>query len=269
MSMIEKTTAPMNPTGTAASDTGTGQTLSTNPPPMTPSGGGNVLAPSVKLQPRIVKQVSQNVPKPQAADIITEGVEAGTFKYTGQALVDRNGNLVRNQYSEDEAYSELASMTPAARRAFLTRLQSVGIYGNLKPSASGFDSRDLSATREAILYANSRGVTLDVAATMMASEFPRVSTAKRIRYTPKQDLRAVFKKTAQDMLGRTLPDSEVDKFVKAFQGMEKTEQLGGAAAPSAGVVAEQQIQRRQGVEADAVGALKLAQIMDQKIKALG
>jgi hypothetical protein len=269
MSMIEKTTEPMNPAATAASDTGTGQTLSTNPPPMTPSGGGNVLAPSVKLQPRIVKRVSQNIPKPQAADIITEGAEAGTFKYTGQALVDRNGSLARGQYSEDEAYSELATMTPAARKAFLNRLQSIGIYGSSKPSATGFDTRDLSAMRDAIRYANSKGVTLDVAATLMASEFPRVSTTKSIRYSPKQDLRAVFKKTAQELLGRNLPDAEVERFVKAYQGMEKTEQLGGAAAPSAGVAAEQQVMRRQGVEADAVGALKLTQIMDQMIKALG
>lgn len=263
MSMMERTTAPM------AQDTGDSAALSTEPPALTPSGGGNVLAPGVKLQPRTVKQVAQGVQAPGAADIITEGADAGTFKYTGQGLVDRNGTLARGQYSEDEAYSELATMTPAARKAFLNRLQSVGIYGSSKPSATGFDTRDLSAMRDAIRYANSKGVTLDVAATLMASEFPRVSTTKSIRYSPKQDLRAVFKKTAQELLGRNLPDAEVDRFVKAYQGMEKTEQLGGAAAPSAGVAAEQQVMRRQGVEADAVGALRLAEIMDQKIKALG
>jgi hypothetical protein len=76
--------------------------------------------------------------------------------------------------------------------------------------------------REAMLYANHKGVTLDVALTMMSAELGTSGGmgGQRIRTTPKQDLQAVFRQVSGNVLGRRLSDAEVEKFVKAYNRQE-------------------------------------------------
>jgi hypothetical protein len=244
--------------------------LSSLPPVGNIGGGGYTLLPDVQLPKRTVKGVSQTLGQPNQKDILPSTTGGNEFIYVGQNLVNSKGILVRGQYTEDEAYSELAKLPLAERRALQNLLYSVGAYGNSKPSRSGFNSSDFSAMREAMLYANSKGVTLDVATAMMASEIGGVAGGgQRIRTTPKQDLQAVFRQASGQILGRRLSDAEVEKFVKAYNRMEVTDAMGGAAAPSVQTAATQAVEAAAPDEAAAMGALQLTNIIDSAIKELG
>lgn len=236
--------------------------LSTAPPAVMPSGTGG-MSPSVKLQPRKVTNVSPEF-KAAPTDFDAQG------QYIGQGLVDKNGNIVRGQYGS-EAYSELAKFKSVdERKNFLNRLYQVGLYQGSKPTPSGFGAKDISVMQDALDWANWRGYTIDVAATMMAQELGTVASGgNRVRTTPKEDLRAVFKQAAGSVLGRQLSDAEVEKFVRSYNQKEMNEAAGGAFAPSATVAAQEAVMAAAPDEAKAMGALSLADIFDKTIKGLG
>lgn len=241
--------------------------LSTTAPPLSGvSSGGYSLMPSVKLPKRKFAGVDPKIDiKSIAADV--EGDE-----YKGQKLINSQGIIARDQYNEDEAYSELAKLSVAERRKVQNDLYALGAYGNSKPSRSGFNSADFSAMREAMLVANAEGVTLDVALTLMATKYGGAGTGgagTRIRTTPKQDLSAVFRRVSGELLGRRLSDAEINKFVKAYNRMETVEAMGGAAAPSVEGAAIAQIEATNPEEASAMGLLRLTNIIDDSIKGLG
>jgi hypothetical protein len=191
-------------------------------------------------------------------------------RYIGQGLVDKNGNIIRGQYG-NEAYAELAKFKNVTeRKNFLNRLYQVGLYQGSKPTPSGFAAKDQQVMQDALDWANWRGYTIDVAATMMATELGTVAPAgNRIRTTAKEDLRSVFKQTASSVLGRTLSDSEVEKFVRSYNQQEVSEGMGGAAAPTAAVAAEQAVTAAAPDEAAAMGASTLMDLFDKKIKGFG
>ena len=231
-------------------------------PAVTMSSSGNALLPTQKLQPRKATSVAEGF-KVTETDYTKEG-------YVGQGLVDKTGTIARGQYGS-EAYAQLAQFKSVAeRKNFLDRLYQVGLYGSSKPSPSGFAGKDLSAMQDALDWANWRGYTIDVAATMMAKELPTVSSGgNRVRTTAKEDLRAVFKNAAGSVLGRQLSDSEVEKFIKSYNQKEVNEAGGGAFAPNASVAAEQAVMSAAPDEAKAMGALNLTNIFDSVIKGLG
>jgi hypothetical protein len=245
--------------------------LSTLPPLGSVGTGGYSLLPDVQLPQRRVKGAVKTIGQPQAKDILPSSTGGNEFIYIGQNLVNKDGLISRGQYGEDEAYSELAKLSLAERRSFQNLLYSVGAYGNTKPSRSGFNSADFSAMREAMLYANAKGVTLDVAVTMMASELGSggAGGGARIRTTPKQDLQAVFRQVSGQILGRRLSDAEVEKFVKSYTRAEISDAMGGAAAPSVQTAATQAVEAAAPDEAAAMGALQLTNIIDSAIKELG
>jgi hypothetical protein len=233
-------------------------------------GGGYSLMPDVQLPKRTVKNVATTIGQVNQKDILPSTTGGNEFIYIGQNLVNSQGVLIRGQYTDDEAYSELARLPLAERRAFQNQLYSVGAYGNSRPSRSGFNSADFSAMREAMLYANSKGVTLDVAVSMMAAELGTgVGGGARIRTTPKQDLQAVFRQASSQILGRRLSDAEVEKFVKAYNRQEVNQAMGGAAAPSVQTAATQAVEAAAPDEAAAMGALRLTNVIDSAIKELG
>jgi hypothetical protein len=193
------------------------------------------------------------------------------FGYQGTKLVDRNGAVAREQYDPSrEAYSFLASMDSGERVGFLRALQSRGLLGKNDVTAR-FTSSNINATKEFLMYTNYKGVTGDVGLGLFLSDpnIPAVSTGGRIRTTPKEDLRAVFKDTTRKYLGREVSAAEIEKFVNSYIGKEIAEGSGGAAAPSAATAAEVMVQDQFGEEAAAVKALDFMNILDQKIKALG
>jgi hypothetical protein len=235
---------------------------STVAPAVSMGGGGNALLPTQKLEPRKATSAAPGFTVAQT-DYTPQG-------YVGQGLVDKNGVIARGQYG-NEAYAQLAQFKSVAeRKNFLDRLYQVGLYGGSKPSPSGFASKDLSVMQDALDWANWRGYTIDVAATMMAKELPTVSNGgNRIRTTAKEDLRAVFKNAAGTVLGRQLSDSEVEKFIKSYNQKEMVEGGGGATAPTASVAAEEAVMGAAPEEAQAMGALSLTNIFDSVIKGLG
>jgi hypothetical protein len=244
--------------------------LTTTMPAGNYGSGNNTLSSGQALPARTVKGVAKGVNAPTQQEILASSTGGTEFQYTGQGLVNSRGILARGQYSESEAYAELAKLSTADRRAYLNALQSVGAYGNSTPSRTGFNTTDFSAMREAMLYANHKGVTLDVAITMMAAELGTSAVSgQRIRTTPKQDLQAVFRQVSGNILGRRLSDSEVEKFVKAYNRQEVSAAYGGAEAPTAEVAAMAQVEAAAPEEAGAMGVLKLSNVIDSAIKELG
>jgi hypothetical protein len=235
-----------------------------NPPASIPSGGsGYSLIPGTRLSPRQVRDATPTEGLVfSEEDFTPEG-------YVGTNLVNRDGVIARGQYGDSEAYTEIAKLNPVDRRAFLNTLQRYGVYGSSRPSSTGFGSQDFSAVREAMLYANAKGVTLDVALSLLATEAKPMGGGARIRTTPKEDLRAVFRQVSSQTLGRRLSDNEVEKFVKSYNRMEVSEATGGQAAPSAQVAAMEAVEAGNPDEAAAMGALQLTNIIDQAIKGLG
>ena len=247
------------------------------------SAGTSGLDPNQKLKPREVKLALQGF-EPGEGDIVsttpvstTETTSARareisgptSFGYVGQNLVDSRGFITRGQYDPSkEAYAELAKMDLVERQAFLSSLAARGLYGSGKPSPTGFDSKDFSAMGDFLRFANSQGVTSDVAYSQFLTTFKGGGRGRAVRTTPKQDIRSIFKTVSGVTLGRQLPPDVIERFVKAFEGLEITEATGGPKAPSIANAAEAQIEEQYGAEAASVGMLSLFDILDKSIKGL-
>lgn len=222
------------------------------------------------VTPGSVVEIKGKTPSTSAGVAPSAEAAIARFGYTGTKLVDRNGTIARNQYDPSkEAYGFLAQMDSGERVAFLGKLQSRGLLGKGDVTAR-FTSSNINATEEFLMYANHRGVTGDVALPLFLADpnIPQVSTGGRIRTTPKEDLRAVFRETTRKYLGRDVTPAEIEKFVKSYTAREVSEARGGGAAPSAATAAEVMVQQQFGDEAAAVGALDLFNILDTSIKGL-
>jgi hypothetical protein len=246
--------------------------------------GTSGLDPKQKLKPREVKGVAMQGFTPGEGDIVSttpvstaettsararEIAGPTSFGYVGQSLVDSRGIITRGQYDPSkEAYAELAKMDLAERQTFLNSLAARGLYGSGKPSPTGFDSKDFSAMGDFLRFANSQGVTSDVAYSQFLTTFKASGGGKRIRTTAKEDIRSVFKSVTRQVLGRELSADAIEKFVKAYEGKEITEGQGGAKAPSLQTAAEAQVEEQYGAEADAVRMASLFDILDKSIKGL-
>jgi hypothetical protein len=250
--------------------------IPTDNPPDVFNTGTSGLAPDVKLPVRTAKPSTKNI-ELNPEDIVgvtmpTGGLQISgptSFGYVGQNLVNPDGTITRGQYDPSgEAYSELAKMPIAERISFLNSLQSRGLYGSSRPSTTGFDSRDLSAMSEFLRFSNAQGVVADVAKSQLLTMFPAQGGGRAIRTTAKTDIRAVFKNTTRQLLGRDLSPTEIEKFVKAYEGKEISEGSGGVKAPTLSNAAEEAVQQQYGGEAQAMGMANLMDILDKKIKGL-
>jgi hypothetical protein len=191
------------------------------------SAGTSGLDPKQKLQVRQVKGATLAGFTPGEGDVVsttpvptTETTSARTreiagptsFGYVGQNLVDSRGIITRGQYDPSkEAYAELAKMDLAERQTFLGSLAARGLYGSGRPSPTGFDSKDFSAMGDFLRFANSQGVTSDVAYSQFLTTFKGSGGGKRVRTTAKEDIRAVFKDATRKMLGRDVSNDEIEK----------------------------------------------------------
>ena len=248
------------------------------------SAGTSGLDPNQKLQVRQVKGATLAGFTPGEGDVVsttpvptTETTSARareiagptSFGYVGQNLVDSRGIITRGQYDPSkEAYAELAKMDLVERQTFLNSLAARGLYGSGKPSPTGFDSKDFSAMGDFLRFANSQGVTSDVAYSQFLTTFKGGGRGRAVRTTPKQDIRSIFKTVSGVTLGRQLPPDVIERFVKAFEGLEITEATGGPKAPSIANAAEAQIEQQYGAEAATVGMLSLFDILVKSIKGL-
>lgn len=105
-----------------------------------------------------------------------------------------------------------------------------------------------------------RGKNVDDALTYLTT-VPQLTGAgtslPTYRLTNPEDLKTVFTKASQSVIGRTLPEQDLMKLVTTYQGLEKTYQqqasVGGTVtqAPDAGVFAQEQTRKAAPVEAEA------------------
>ena len=243
----------------------------TQPSPTPPPDGGTDRTPQRRAVSvaRTLAPVTEADVETQKQFITAVADNPNMFIYTGPNLVDRNGMVSRNPYDRSEAYAELSKLG-GFRGGILNRLYSLGAYGKMKPSQSGLEDRDINAMAELLATANAYGREWDVALDLAQIEFgkQRTSGGVRFRPTPKQDLRQVFRNVSSQVLGREMSDVEAEKFVRAYQQMERTEAYGGSRAPDVQLVAQEQIEGAVPEEASAVGALQLASAFDDFVKGM-
>jgi hypothetical protein len=144
-------------------------------------------------------------------------------------------------------------------------------FPGFKPKTLGdrFDSNTIKYFKLALGRINAlnvdpnsplRGKNVDEALTYLTT-VPQLDSAgtslPTYRLTNPEDLKTVFTKAAQSVVGRTLPEQDLMKLVNTYQGLEKTYQqqasVGGTVtqAPDAGVFAQEQVRKAAPVEAEA------------------
>lgn len=171
----------------------------------------------------------------------------------------------------------LYNMKPDARKVLQESLKRKGLYGNATPG-NGLEPKDIAAFTPVLEYANMTGKPWAESWAEYYKNVPDSMSSKKapsVRVTSADDLKVVFKKTASDLLGRELTDEDNARFARLYQGMEvqagQRASVGGTYqdAPTAGTVAENQIQKQFGAQAQAYKAGNVASVMDQMIKQLG
>ena len=178
----------------------------------------------------------------------------------------------------------LGSLPPVERDKVLKTLFERGQYGGAKIQ-NGLGASDISAFQDLLYYANINNLDgqWQKALELYKQKFP-ISTSLQAgsgskvprQVTNPDDLKAVFKKASQDLLGRTLDDKFAEQFVTSFQNQQIEQQTqmdtqsGGvvAQAPDAGVSAESMIEQKFGQEVRVQNAVNFGNIMDQMIKGL-
>jgi hypothetical protein len=178
----------------------------------------------------------------------------------------------------------LTTMDPRKREEILRELYLRGGYQGQK-RGNGISNSDISAFQDYLNYANIRQVDYEKALYLYKDDNPinpyLQGGGGGGRKAPRQvtnpaDLKAVFKKASQDLLGRAIDDNVAEQFVQSFQNQQIQQQQqmdtqsGGvvAQAPDAGVAAEKMIERKFGEEVRVQNAVNFGGIMDQMIKGL-
>lgn len=169
----------------------------------------------------------------------------------------------------------LQQMKPTLRTQVLNGL-ALRMSG-YKPG-SGLEDKDKAAFGDLLVYANVAGKPWSEAYADFVKQIPvvqKVSKAPLIRVTSADDVKAVFRKTAQDLLGRDVGDAAAASFADMYQklqiGTAQKMQGGGVVVqePDAGVLAEKQIEKQFGAQTQAYRAMQFMSIMDDAIKKLG
>ena len=179
----------------------------------------------------------------------------------------------------------LTTMDPKKREEILRELYLRGGYQGQK-RGNGISNSDISAFQDYLNYANIRGVDFEKALYLYKDDNPinpylQAGGGGGGRKAPKQvtnpaDLKAVFKKASQDLLGQAIDDNVAEQFVQSFQNQQIQQQTQLATqsgevvaqAPDAGVAAEKMIERKFGEEVRVQNAVNFGGIMDKMIKGL-
>jgi len=193
-----------------------------------------------------------------------------------KAIKNADGTTSYTYYNPTlDANVILQSMNPELLNGILKELAKKN--PNYKPGNGRSDS-DINAFSDVLLFANVAGLPWDQAYSQYLKTVPDSMSTKKapsIRITSPDDLRVVFRKTAEDLLGRQVSGMEADQFVKTYNQMEVAtgmkQDAGGTytAEAAPGTVAETQIKSQFGQEAQAFKASGFASIMDNMIKQLG
>jgi hypothetical protein len=195
--------------------------------------------------------------------------------YRGSGLVGTNNNVVENQYPLTEGFVRdiYTRMLPADRQANLQMLKNKGWYGN---GQVGDPRYDLAVIERLLDESNLAGVTYERYLRDVVSRRPNAGgggAPRRYRVSNPDDLKAVFKRVAQETIGRGFTDAEANQAVMAYQQREVAAQqalYGGASmvteAPSADVFAQGFAQQIAPTEAN---AYKFLGVMNKIFSATG
>lgn len=227
--------------------------------------------PAAASQAGLITGTTPLAPSVSTSARIRETAGPASFGYVGQNLVNSQGVMARPQYdASGEAYSELARLNTTDRIGFLSTLATRGLYGKSgKPSATGFDSGDLSAMSEFLRFANSQGVTVDVAYNQFLAQIkPVQGVGKVVRPDAKQDLDSAVDTVFRQFMARDATPEEKAAFRQMAFKQKSAEAYGGAKAPKIGVAAEAYASQQFGPEAQATSAASLFDILDKKVKGL-
>lgn len=192
-------------------------------------------------------------------------------------IFDSKGNLKTYGYYDVNTDRNviLQQMNPKLRTQVLNGL-ALRVSG-YKPG-NGLEDKDKAVFGDLLVYANVAGKPWSEAYADFVKNVPvaqKVSKAPTIRVTSADDIKAVFRKTAQDLLGRDIGDTEAAKFADMYQklqiGAAQRAQAGGVVVqePDASVLAEKKIEKQFGAQTQAYRAMQFMEIMDGAIKKLG
>jgi hypothetical protein len=186
-------------------------------------------------------------------------------------------------YTSDDAYFILANMKPVERDNLLQKLYVRGQYGGSQ-RGNGIQAQDQAALADVLIgFANPLGIPWDQAIVKYEKQFPVKTglvpgSGRRapIQVSNTDDIKKVFKATAQNLLGRAVDDKIADSFVSMVQAQQRAQQeqyqtqSGGVVQETANVatLAEQQIQSKFEVEQRVQSAANAAGIIDRLVKGL-
>lgn len=166
--------------------------------------------------------------------------------YSGEFLVNERRQIARAPYGEEDVYNELYAMRDGERLNTLRLLQSRGFYGSGKPSATGTLSKDRTAFKEFLSYANAKGYTWKPLLQELITASPVYSGSgggARYRTSPAENISEYLRTASLEKLGRTMSKADIDKAIAAIQQQEATR---GPQAPALSVMASQQVSQLQG-----------------------
>lgn len=183
---------------------------------------------------------------------------------------------------ETKVKAELLKLKTSDREKVLKTLYESGQYGGSK-RGNGFANSDINAFSDLLWYANYKKKPFMQALTDYQKDFPKnpsmmsgVGRTPPRQVTNPDEIKAVFRKTAQGMLGRALPEDVADQFVQMIQSQQATfqqklaTQSGGTVVQpaDAGLQAEQLVESQFEDQLRVQNAATFAGTMDQMIKGL-
>ena len=200
--------------------------------------------PIVGFDPTIAPETQQAVSS--QIQMVGPGGRRVGVTYSGEFLVNENRQIARAPYGEEDIYNELYSMKDGERLNTLRLLQSRGFYGTGKPSATGTLSKDRTAFKEFLSYANAKGYTWKPLLQELITAAPVYSGSgggSRYRTSPAENITEYLRTSSLEKLGRTMDKALIDKAIAAIQQQEATR---GPQAPALSVMAAQQVSQLQG-----------------------
>jgi hypothetical protein len=171
--------------------------------------------------------------------------------------------------AQNSAYGYLTKISKAQRIEFLNTLYSKGFGGTRKPTTGGLEPSDIEMAAQFYVYfkgnqqstTNPSGFLTTDQAYKEIQTWKTQSTAGAGKFTPKTDVASVFRQVMQNDLGRAPTDQEIERFSKAYRGLES-----GGNAPNLSSAAEEQIEETMPGESEAAAFSSYANVFEQLMR---
>lgn len=216
------------------------------------SGGTSQFAnTSYTFPARVINYTEENI-KAAQADALTvggkgtitsvPGARGRIIVYSGDQLVDEQGNIARGQYDENGRdlageYFE-AAKNPLELQNLLYTMRDYGFYGDNKPSTfalsgKGLMSEDSSALQRFLNYSGSNARTWRAMLPIVQGQAKLVSGGGRtVSVVSTEDATKEFRRQSLAILGRMPTAAEISQAVKAIQQSERSRAASGTMDPT-------------------------------------